>query len=444
MAMERGIPCIAVLSDGGPSVQELESSWRAFRTWFPARKFCVLQLSTFEKSALMGPTSVWMDPNVVYRRITRDMNDAWNRNDWFDLCDLYSMRVTNDSKAADAQTQPLRVALLLAVPTFWVQASYDFFLQKRLRDNNLVAVDIAMQEDKNWIQPFDRIFDFDPSLEVCHADLYTSCLPYLEYANNIHVAALDSIRQNATFMNGIQPLLDEVKRAHLTKGGGPSDIDERTVLSLLMSRKAYAYGAPLDNPEDFDIQALLGPSDPLIYREQESGRDNNFRRRRQRKVKRVLVNEVVNTTESCANAVAEIGSEILTLGSCLLMGMAPPSNTELIQNAMKKLIQEKKRAKQQVAELWLDQSSILTRNVKFFKTFKIMVDAIGMGDLAQAILSQVSVWEGLAFVAKLVINVAAASGSGGIFNFFVDAALQIEDSPNASQLVEAVQANCAP
>jgi hypothetical protein len=146
------VPCIAVIEQGGPSEAALSSSWAQFRSTYPERPFCLLQVRPSRSGAALAPADFVTDDGIIFRKVNRDMNMEFDRSDWFDLCNLYGLN----------PEQGDRLALLLDVAVSHVQASYNSFLSK-LVANGVMRVDVMTREDSNWIQPFIRSFYETPA-----------------------------------------------------------------------------------------------------------------------------------------------------------------------------------------------------------------------------------------------------------------------------------------
>ena len=144
--LEATIPCVAIVDTGGPSKEALEASWVSFRTNWPDRKFCILDVLGKEdgNAGILAPEDMVFDLDVYYRFVNRDRDMVFYQNDWFDMCDLYDLE------------HGTSVAAHVFVDDDHVGASLDFFM-KRLGDNGLELVELdRIGADNNWIEPFDR------------------------------------------------------------------------------------------------------------------------------------------------------------------------------------------------------------------------------------------------------------------------------------------------
>ncbi|CAB9514675.1 expressed unknown protein [Seminavis robusta] len=152
---EQLLTVIAVTEQGSPTVEDLQESYKSFRTNYPFRPFCVLEVPGGEGGPGTGKTPLDLaqdDPLVTIATVSHDEGDSLFQSDWFDLCNLHNL--------GDMST----VAISLNVPVNDVEASFDFFLTRAANADltlhrAIVGVGVA---NVNWIDPLNQNFILAP------------------------------------------------------------------------------------------------------------------------------------------------------------------------------------------------------------------------------------------------------------------------------------------
>lgn len=276
---------------------------------------------------------------------------------------------------------------------------------------------------------------FDPENdEVCHYSALNNVSSHLDHASNIHVSNLDDLKNNATHVSAIQPLIDQVKRVHYQRFGDPANLlpgDEeltRNVIASIMSRSASSTGAP-DNAEDFNVLEFLRSKEntesmevvPVVPQERRhlQGLDDDI---------------------ACLESIVDVGADFLTIGSCLILGIQAGAAEKLIKNAMKDIIKDLKEARREVVQLWVTDDGDSDAE-KIFKSFKILADAIGVTELWSAIDGQLSFWQTLEFIGEFIVHCIAILATAGVA-FAVEIAVKIKDVAELAGDIQEMKDNC--
>jgi hypothetical protein len=87
------IICITVIDESSPSVSTIRNDWLAFRSNYPNRDFWLLQPGR-TKSELKIPSEYESDSRANYSQVSRDNQNINLRSDWFSICNLESLQLS--------------------------------------------------------------------------------------------------------------------------------------------------------------------------------------------------------------------------------------------------------------------------------------------------------------------------------------------------------------
>ena len=163
--LNRLITCVAVIDEScyGQNVgcsshhTDFKSEWNRFRSNYPDRPFCLLQVLPFTSESLNIPpkfTAEQSEGTVTYSTVARDQGNVDDRSDWFEICDLEGLRQEGITRLAffiDESGSMTRID---------VEASFNYF-EERVLEEGLEIVAGIYNADENWIAPFDTDFGYD-------------------------------------------------------------------------------------------------------------------------------------------------------------------------------------------------------------------------------------------------------------------------------------------
>jgi len=133
------------------TAEEMRSSWVAFSTQDPKRRFCLLQLRENNADDLKEPTEFLTSPQTTYAKVNADDGNAFDQSDWYDLCNLY----TTDDQGIG--TIPLYNNVKNGGKDVRKSAEYFMATVTGAGQTITTAPDDATSIS-NWIQPFVKDF----------------------------------------------------------------------------------------------------------------------------------------------------------------------------------------------------------------------------------------------------------------------------------------------
>jgi len=148
MSQNLNLAVIAVTDFTFDSLQALTmtDTWTKFRTTYPLRFFCLLQLRGFEASQLKIPTAFWNDTLATYKKVNADGGDTFKQSDYWDLCNL------NAVAAKGVEIIPLFVDTAAGV------GASTALLQSTAAGRQMRVITAPNDGTSNWISPFIRDF----------------------------------------------------------------------------------------------------------------------------------------------------------------------------------------------------------------------------------------------------------------------------------------------
>ena len=140
------IPCIAVIDEDTEFTTQA-ATWNEFRTGYPFRPFCLLDVYSTDNQIVHVPPNFMNDSNaLLVPNVTRDDGNSSLAEDWAKKCGIDSYLTSN------IEFVGLFVDISGSMVFSTVEASYNKFMN----DMNTSGIEVRCvhNSNENWILPF--------------------------------------------------------------------------------------------------------------------------------------------------------------------------------------------------------------------------------------------------------------------------------------------------